>query len=182
MQEIFVDIKDYEGLYQLSNLGEVKSFERTPSFSSSWIFQKKEKILKHSLRSGYPYVTLCKNGIKKTHNIHRLLGIYFIPNPENHPVVRHLNDVKTDLRIENLAWGTVSDNSKDLYINGYKNSDNQVAYAKSGKAASKIVLNTQTGIFYDSAKDAANAFGLNYLTLMKRLSGNYKNNTSLIYV
>jgi len=77
--------------------------------------ERSKKELKHVINThGYAQVRL--NGtIKK---VHILLAQAFIPNPENHPVVRHLNDIKTDNRLENLAWGTYKDNTQDMIKNG----------------------------------------------------------------
>lgn len=72
------------------------------------------------LTCGYPSVGIANpNGVGvKTVFIHRLLCETFIPNPNNYPLVRHLNDVKTDNRLENLSWGTRADNGSDASKNG----------------------------------------------------------------
>lgn len=84
-------------------------------------FNRFMKIQKYS--SGRSYVTLRgKKGTKpKAFKTYRLMAQAFIPNPNNYPVVRHLNDDPTDDRLENLAWGTISMNNKDMYRNGYRN-------------------------------------------------------------
>lgn len=68
--------------------------------------------------AGYPVVALTINGKFRTYETHRLLAEAFILNPHNHPLVRHLNDDKDDLRLENLAWGTYKDNYHDALRNG----------------------------------------------------------------
>lgn len=98
MTEIWRDIKDYEGLYQVSNLGRVKNLITG-------------KILKQILqKTGYFSVILCKNGIKTLYLIHRLVAEAFIPNPENKPCIDHINRVRNDNRIENLHWVTHKEN------------------------------------------------------------------------
>lgn len=79
-----------------------------------------EKILKLKTNKwGYVVVGLTRNDNKTLCKLHRLLALAFIPNPDNHPIVRHLNDVKDDNRLENLAWGTHLDNTEDRRRNGY---------------------------------------------------------------
>ena len=103
MIEIWKDIKDYEGLYQVSNLGRVK---RLISYHC-----KKERILTPvTQKSGYNVVSLCG----KIYLVHRLVAKAFIPNPHNYPTVDHINRIKTDNRVENLRWADrkmQSDNS-----------------------------------------------------------------------
>lgn len=183
MEEIWVDIVGYESIYQISSLGRVKSLERTEKHWRGGISKVTEKIIKHFSSGIYPRVNLCKNGFAKPYSIHRLLGEHFIPNPNNYTNVLHSNDVKTDFRLENLRWGNQSDNVKDKFKNGYKNSDKQRAISSKNCVLrnSKIVLNTQTGIFYDSVKDAAYAIGVKHQTLANSLSGRIENNTQLLY-
>lgn len=77
------------------------------------------RFLKPTKRGNYLCYDLTLESKKaKKYNIHRLLAEHFIPNPDNYPVVRHLNDNKLDNRLENLAWGTYSDNSNDCKLNG----------------------------------------------------------------
>lgn len=109
--EIWADIKDYEGWYQISNYGRIKSFARGVG-----------KILKPSLaRNGYLYVTLKKTGSKKHFGIHQLVAENFIPNPENKPQVNHINGNKFDNCCENLEWMTSVENHKHAKETGLKN-------------------------------------------------------------
>lgn len=106
MEEIWRDIKDYEGLYEVNNLGRVKSlnYRRTG----------KEKVLKARKNScGYLFVALCKDGVLKQFRVHRLVAEAFIPNPENKPCIDHLNTDRTDNRVENLRWCTCQENSNN---------------------------------------------------------------------
>ena len=73
--------------------------------------------------TGYMRITLCKDGKKKNFSIHRLLGLAFIPNPLNKPIIDHINRIRDDNRLINLRWATVSENNQnkinnveDLYI------------------------------------------------------------------
>lgn len=108
MKEEFRDIKDFEGLYQISNLGRVKS-----------IRFRKEKILKpFPTVSGYLMVDLRKNKKSKYISIHRLVAIAFILNEKNKPEVNHINGIKADNRVENIEWSTRSENVKHAYKMG----------------------------------------------------------------
>ena len=109
------DVPDYEGLYQISNLGNVKSLKREVYDKFGKKYNKKERILKPGLSTGYFTINLCKNGVSKNYMIHKLVIESFIPNPENKPCVNHINGIKTDNRLENLEWVTYSENTKHAF-------------------------------------------------------------------
>ncbi len=100
--EIWKDIKDYEGLYKISNLGNVKSL-------------KTNKNLYYSKSRNYLRVSLNKNGIRKGYSIHRLVAQTFIPNPNNYPCVNHKDCNGNNNKVNNLEWCTYKQN------NSYKN-------------------------------------------------------------
>lgn len=103
MKEIWRDIKDYEGLYQVSNLGRVRSLDHYVK-SKGGKRLVKGKILKPDLDKGYLRVILYKDGKGKHIMVHRLVAETFKPNPHNYPTVDHINRIKTDNCVENLRW------------------------------------------------------------------------------
>ena len=105
-EEIWKPIKEFEGYYEVSNMGRVRSlnYKRTG----------KKKILKNiEDYKGYLEVGLTKNGKRKQFKVHRLVAEAFIPNPENKPCIDHINTVKSDNRVENLRWVTYKENSNN---------------------------------------------------------------------
>lgn len=84
-------------------------------------------ILKYKESHGYPTITLKKNSLRKSYKVSRLVALAFIPNPNNLPVVMHLNNIRTDNRAENLRWGTPKENTQQciregrFYFNGGHN-------------------------------------------------------------
>ena len=112
MVEVWKDIPDYEGLYQISNLGRVKRLSHK-RFDRNQIL--KERIVKttYPKNGWYPYLSLCKNGIYKNYSIHRLLAEVFIPNPNNYPVINHIDGNKQNNSLDNLEWCTYSHNNKE---------------------------------------------------------------------
>lgn len=106
--EIWKDIKYYEGLYQGSNWGRVKSLERIDCIGH----HRKERILKLSTdKDGYLYVYLYKNGKGKNFSVHRLVAEAFLPNPHNYPCVNHKDENKQNNNVDNLEWCNVKYNN-----------------------------------------------------------------------
>lgn len=108
--EIWKDIPDYEGLYQVSNIGRIKSTNKTIYLKNGKTKVSRSLIMKETLDKGYKVVTLSRNLKKMRTGCHRLVAKAFIPNPHNKPCVNHINGIKNDNRVENLEWVTYSEN------------------------------------------------------------------------
>lgn len=116
MEEIWKDIEGYEGLYQISNLGRIKSLGNKSN-------HKNEKIISISSKSfsGYWVIGLCKNGKRKGYIVHRLVAKAFIPNPNNYPQINHKDENKLNNWVDNLEWCTQSYNAKYNNLSKKKN-------------------------------------------------------------
>ena len=108
MLEIWRDIKNYEGIYEVSNLGRIKSISRNGTI-------KENRILKPNKVMGYSQVGLQKYVTRKYKKIHRLVAEAFIPNPENKKEVNHKDGNKTNNCVDNLEWVTTSENQLHSY-------------------------------------------------------------------
>ena len=105
MTEEWRPIEGYEGLYEVSNTGQVRSFDRYVKYSNGRIHLHKGKVLSPIKdRDGYLQVNLCYSGRINSIKIHRLVAQAFIPNPDNLPQVNHKDEVKTNNNVDNLEW------------------------------------------------------------------------------
>lgn len=107
MEEIWKDVKDYEGLYQVSNLGNIKS---TPRQGTKGGLLKLTERWDKKYKKNYLRAALTKNGKTKWFTVSRLVAEAFIPNPNNFAEVDHINNIETDNRVENLQWLNRQDN------------------------------------------------------------------------
>lgn len=149
MVEIWKDIVGYEGLYQVSNLGRVKSLGNGKTHNS------KERILKaRKETNGYLRITLTKDGKQKKYTIHRLVATAFIPNPDNLPIVNHKDEDKLNNRIENLEWCDAKYN-----INYGTHIQRQVESQTNYPKFSKQVLCVETGKIYPSTHQVERDLG-----------------------
>lgn len=132
MSEIWKDIKGFEGIYQVSNTGKVRSFPR-----KVWNYTKPGRILKpHDNGHSYLNVRLVKEGYEQKHAyIHRLVAEAFIPNPENKEQINHLDFDKSNNHVDNLKWATRTEN-----IRHYRNTPFQ-------REVIKEVVQTRERIF-----------------------------------
>lgn len=172
MKEIWKDIKGYEGLYQVSNLGRVKSLGNGKSTNAN---TKEERIMK--LRNKpYKSVKLSKNGEYKYPAVHRLVAIEFIPNPENKPQVNHIDGNKHNNRVDNLEWTTAKENIKHSLDNNLQNHHTSETYPHSKKVIWYDESGELIGEFF-SIRDAANKTGNSRQNISNWCNGKHKNKT-----
>ena len=142
MEEIWRDIEGYEGLYQVSNFGRVKTFK--------W---GNKKIMRMGTTNfGYHSVQITKDGIGKHFPVHRLVALNFIPNPENKRCVNHIDGNKTNNKLENLEWCTYSENNKHAYKLGLR-----VTTGNEGRPKKKVKC-VETGEIMESINSAARKY------------------------
>lgn len=108
--EIWKDVVGYEGYYEVSNIGRVRSLERVVVDGSTRGYRLRA-LCNDGL--GYKHVSLSKNRKNRTIKVHRLVAQAFIPNPENKPHIDHINTIRDDNRVENLRWVTPKENSQN---------------------------------------------------------------------
>lgn len=147
--EIWKSIEGYEKSYEISSCGRIKSKDRKIIDGRNL----KGKLLKGgSYPNGYRFMNLRKNGVNKSHLIHRLVAKAFIPNPNNYPVVNHLDGDKSNNKLENLEWCTQADN---LYHAVKTNQMESIC-----KIRRKVTIkHNDKKIMFDTMKDASEFFG-----------------------
>ena len=114
MTEIWKPIKGYDGLYEVSNYGSIRSVDRITCNGK----KLKSKVFSTKAKENYITCRLSKNGKVKSFRIHVLVAETFIPNPENKPCVNHIDGNKQNNRVENLEWVSYSENMKHAYKKG----------------------------------------------------------------
>ena len=169
MIEEWKDIEGYEGLYQVSNLGNVRSLDRTVIYSDGSECFYKGKILKQNKDiGGYLRISFNKFGKKKIYFTHRLVAEAFIPNTDNKPSIDHINTNRTDNRVENLRWCTQKENCnnpltiKKMSVNNGKPSLGK--FSKEHNSSKPILQFDLNGNFirkWDCAKDVERELGFN---------------------
>lgn len=162
--EKWKDIEGFEGYYQVSTLGRVKSLSRT-SIRRGRIYPQKESVLKMQVTQ-YPSVMLQKDGKKRRINIHRLVASAFIHNPQNKPMVNHINGIKTDNRVENLEWVTQRENEDHSIKYGLKHipSNTKLSFGDVKRIRAAVSKGEQQ-------KDIAQKFNVHPTTVSKIVTG-----------
>lgn len=137
--EVWANVADTDGVYQVSTYGRVRTVGRIVRSGRGTRFEE-GMILNPTLTRGYPQVTLRRNGWFRAVPVHRLVAETFIPNPDGLPVVDHLNADKTDNRVENLEWATVSENVRRSDAMGLRRFNTAPALDASCKSRRRPVI------------------------------------------
>lgn len=181
IEEIWLPIKGYEGLYEISSIGRVKSLSRSIPYNHHLTNERliritSDKILSNRICRGYHFVSLQKKNGNKSFRVCRLVATAFIPNPENKPQVNHKNGVKEFDFVENLEWCTPIENMQHALKNNLLN-------IKSGadKSTSKKVKCLRTGKIFNTIKDFAKERKIDSSNIVRALNGTYKNNHDVEY-
>lgn len=162
IKEIWKDVKGYEGLYQISNLGRTKCLPKMTWNGHKYI-KREEVISKISDKNKYKHIALNKDGKTKSTSVHRLVALHFIPNPHNKPMVDHIDGNKGNNRVDNLRWVTNQENVK-----------NQITLKK--QKISVVAYNRETGekIYFESLTEAKKQ-GFSYQCIKQCLKSRNRN-------
>lgn len=169
-KELWMPVPGYEGLYEVSNLGNVRS-----------LFRFKKQLKWNITRNGYATVQLFKQKQSKRVLVHRLVAMAFIQNPENHPQVNHINENKLDNSARNLEWVTAKENmnhgtrlQRQLKAIDYSTESRKQIARVNGRKACKPVVQMRDGKVvarFNSAKQASIMTGLNHSHICECASG-----------
>ena len=162
------DVVGYEGRYQVSSMGRVKSLERTYIDKSGRKRTVKECILKPVIdRYGYLLVSLYAGGKQKTLKVHRLVCEAFHESHDNKPYVNHINENKTDNRAVNLEWCTAKENCNH-------GTRNERTAKKRSKQVGQYTLNGELVKVWQSATEAERQAGFSNGNISLAANGKYK--------
>lgn len=170
-EEVWKDIAGYEGLYQVSSIGRVKSCDKILPHKTHGTWHIKERILKQHWNGPVysKYLTVCLHegkGICHFMRVHRLVAETFIPNPQNLPQVNHIDGNKGNNTVTNLEWVTPLENTSHAWKNGL--CENIV------RAKQVPVVNVDTGETFRSVADAERSFGKSFGAISHALNGKHE--------
>lgn len=153
MDVIWVDVRGYEGKYQVSSEGRVRSLDRVTVHKDGVTEKVLGKLLNINYDShGYSIVTLYSNGQPRTFLVHRLVAQAFIPNPNNLPQVNHIDRDKTNNRVDNLEW--------------ISQRGNVVHACKLGVDYCYLIRHVNSGAVFWSAEECGRAFSVTGSTIL----------------
>lgn len=162
--ETWKPVKGFEGLYEVSNMGNVRSLDRYVMYSNRYCLLKGKPRKAYLTSKGYLITNLSKNGQVKTYFIHRLVAEAFNPNPNDLPFVDHINTIRDDNRVENLRWCSQKENS---------NNPLTIEHIISQKNKSVYYIDEQgKRISFKSMTEAARKIGCSSSTITRALKEN----------
>jgi len=171
-EEIWKDIEGYEGYYQVSNMGRVRSVDRVVENNKGGYCQLKGRLLKfHTTKKGYHRVNLNKNGKIKYFLVHRLVTQAFISNPESKPQVNHIDGVKTNNNVSNLEWCTPSENIKHSFESGLNNNKGERHHKSKLNRDDVITIKLLYSKGKHTLKDIGNMFNVHNSTISEIING-----------
>lgn len=173
MEEIWKDVKDYEGIYQVSNLGRVKVLPRKRKNGIKGSYIQKEKLMKPFISRRYKEVILRKDNKYKHFRVHRLVATTFIPNTENKPQVNHIDGNKFNNNADNLEWCTQSENQLHAYRTGLQ----KPVYGRKNVLAKPVIQLDLEGNYiktYGSTMEAERQTGANHSNISRCCMKNKK--------
>lgn len=164
-EEIWKDIQGYEGEYQVSTFGNVRSLDRISEYVDGRVYTYDGKLLKkrYSSKLGYEIVTISKNSKIKHLYVHRLVAEAFIDNPMNYKFINHKDENKRNNHISNLEWCTPKYNM--VYSDIFK---------KSRKKVIQYTRNNDYICTFDSIAEAEKATGIQNQNISKCCKGKRK--------
>ena len=155
--EVWKPVKDFEGLYEVSKHGRIKSVERTRIGKHGGITPVRERVLKqHVDRFGYCRVTLYKDGKRHYLKSHRVVAMAFIPNADGKPEINHKDGNKTNNDVSNLEWNTALENRRHAYANGLNGGE----HIKSRRAVNQYDKDNNLIAAFSSISEAEKKTGI----------------------
>ena len=164
-KEIWKDVVGYEGLYQVSTLGNTKSLKKQKWNRFVYITQPEKRLKQRNIK-GYYVVRLTKNGKYKNIGVHRLVAQAFIPNPDNLPQVNHKDGNKQNNCVENLEWCTSSYNVKHAFDTGLKTQKKGIENVCS-KSVYQYDKNMNLLKVWGSMKEVEREIGVNHSAILR---------------
>lgn len=183
--ELWQPIPKYEGFYEVSNTGKVRSVDHYANgFNGKKL--KRGKECKPYFRGEYLSVALSKEGVRKQYSIHRLVGMVYVPNTENKPTINHNDGVKTNNNDWNLEWATRSEQlihaiKMGLYSPPQPTIGKFGAEHNRSKAVTQYTLDMQPIASFGSANEAARLTGFYQTGISKCCRGEIKKHKEYVW-
>lgn len=163
--EVWKDVKGFEGVYQVSNRGRLKSLPRQFTRSNGFIMTIKKRILKTYINTNGYECGAFQNGKRtKPVRVHRLVALHHIPNPHNKYAVNHIDGHKTNNNASNLEWVTKSENEKHAHSIGLK--DGKGEKHSQSKLTNKDVIYIRTQKGKQTSRCLANKYNVGYSAII----------------